>query len=698
MSANDEKYLDSLLDSVQDTDNQSESLDERFPDRDIIAQLSRDKEREWEESGKKVNPIEKMSTEDVVSTSLENLLAKENPVEEPKAEPEESQDGDGMRQMSQEEIEAMFNATSVNAQPEQEEPAVAETPEDTIEPEPAANTAEEPEQSADGMNQMSQEEIEAMFNAANGSAEPEPEEPAVAETPEENAEPEPAMDTTEVEPSVEESAAPEPEPATNTVEEPEQDADSMKQMSQDEIEALIKAASAAPEEKPEEKPEEQELDDDIFASLMADDPENDEIAGIREKSEEPAESSESEENQEEDSGKKKKKKAKKEKKAKKRPEETGMEEGERPKKKGFFQKLLDLLTEEDFDEESPENTNLGENNASAENAAILESLDNKPAVDAKAEKKAAKEKAKQEKKAEKEQKKKEKEKAAQEKKAAKPKKEKPPKEEKGENRNRKVFPKKLILMVAILALTVFGGICLVTSQAPKLKALGDARKAFYNHDYKEAYEGFYGYDLKEKDQVLYNQAYSILKMQQRLDAYESYKSLGMELEALDALIEGVAQYEELYAYGQTNGASDEISTRYQEILNTLMDVYGISEEDAITIAQEDDDLCYTLRLEAVLGGYDYVDPYENLDYYLEKIGKEEEYQSNAPADDNPTSHLEDNTLPEEQLLQEQLTEDADLEQQSTGETTAAETDSSDVTEENSGDTSSTLTEEQYVTE
>ena len=252
-------------------------------------------------------------------------------------------------------------------------------------------------------------------------------------------------------------------------------------------------------------------------------------------------------------------------------------------------------------------------------------------------------------------------------------------------------------MVVLLALTIFGGIYLLTSQVPRLKALGNARKAFYNHDYKEAYEAFYGYDLKEKDQVLYNQAYSILKIQQRLDAYESYHSFGMEREALDALIQGVAQYEELYAYAQTNGAADEISTLYQEILNTLRDVYGIDEETAIDIAQEEDDLCYTLRLEAILGGYDYVDPYENLDYYLEKIGKEEEYQSNAPADDNPTFQFTNDTLPEEQLLQEQLTEDTDLEQQSIEETTA-ETENPDITEENSGDAGGELTEEQYVTE
>ena len=54
-------------------------------------------------------------------------------------------------------------------------------------------------------------------------------------------------------------------------------------------------------------------------------------------------------------------------------------------------------------------------------------------------------------------------------------------------------------------------------------------------------------------------------------------------------------------------------------------------------------------------------------------------------------------LPEEQLLQEQLTEDTDLEQQITEET-IAETENSAITEENGGDAGGELTEEQYVTE
>ena len=465
--------------------------------------------------------------------------------------------------------------------------------------------------------------------------------------------------------------------------------DDMKQMSQDEIEALIQAASTQPEQT-KEKDENPDLDDDIFTSLTAGDPEPEQ--GQESDSKQDTETSEGTEEVQPE--KKRKKQGKKEKKSKAVVEREANQEDERPKKKGFFQKLLDLFTEEALDEEIPSEEKIREENLSDENAAILQGLDKE------AEKKAAKQKARQEKKEQKKQAKKEKEKAAQEKKAAKPKKpkkEKPPKDGKSENHNRKLFPKKLIFMVVLLALTIFGGIYLFTSQVPRLKALGNARKAFYNHDYNEAYEAFYGYDLKEKDQVLYNQAYSILKMQQRLDAYESYHSFGMEREALDALIQGVAQYEELYAYAQTNGSADEISTRYQEILNTLQDVYGIDEETALDIAQEEDDLCYTLRLEAVLGGYDYVNPYENLDYYLEKIGKEEKYRSNAPADDKPASQVTSDMLPEEQLLQEQLTEDTDLEQQTTEET-IAETENSAITEENGGDAGGELTEEQYVTE
>ncbi len=659
MNTNDEEYLDNLLNSLQETDEQSESLESRFPDRDIVAQLSQDKEREWKENGGNHNSIKKMPTEDVIATSLENLLAKENedavdvgslteenPVEEP-------------MEKTTKELQTTVESTV------EEAPVVEETP---VVKKPAVEET----------TVIEKETVPTVEKVAST------EEPAVEDepVPEEDltVEEAPVREKNEQNASAGNSVGETEKKETSTV----QDMDDMKQISQDEIEALIQAASTQPEQT-EEKDENPDLDDDIFTSLTAGDPEPEQ--GQESDSKQDTETSEGTEEVKPE--KKRKKQGKKEKKSKAVVEGEANQEDERPKKKGFFQKLLDLFTEEALDEEIP-----SEEKLSDENAAILQGLDKK------AEKKVAKQKARQEKKEQKKQAKKEKEKAAQEKKAAKPKKpkkEKPPKDGKSENHNRKLFPKKLIFMVVLLALTIFGGIYLFTSQVPRLKALGNARKAFYNHDYKEAYEAFYGYDLKEKDQVLYNQTYSILKMQQRLDAYESYHSFGMEREALDALIQGVAQYEELYAYAQTNGAADEISTRYQEILNTLQDVYGIDEKTALDIAQGEDDLCYTLRLEAVLGGYDYVNPYENLDYYLEKIGKEEKYRSNAPVDDNPASQITSDTLPEEQLLQEQFTEDTDLEQQTTEET-IAETENSAITEENGGDAVGELTEEQYVTE
>ena len=668
MNANDEEYLDSLLNSLQETDAQSEPLESRFQDQDIIAQLSHDKDREWEESGGNQNSIGKMPTEDVITTSLENLLAKENG---------EAQDKETMPITEEEAASAEEDAQPVEALPVSEEASSAEeasvpeeepTAEETAVPE-EESTAEEaavPEEAPTAEEATVLEEEPTAEEASVPEEEPTAEEATVPEeepTAEEATEPEEA-------PTAEEATVPEEAPTAEEATVPEendeeknassvQDVNDMKQMSQDEIEALIQAASMQPE-RSEEKDENLDLDDDIFASLTADDPEEEQKPdsgqdAVNSEEMDPADEAVPE--------KKRKKQSKKDKKSKAAAEQEANTEAERPKKKGFFQKLLDLFTEEALDEEIPSEERIGEENLSDENAAILQGLD-KEAADRKAEKKAAKLKAKQEKKEQKEQAKKEKEKAAQEKKAAKPKKpkkEKPPKEAKNENSNRKAFPKKLIFVVALLALTIFGGIYLITSQVPRLKALGSARKAFYNHDYKEAYEAFYGYELKEKDQVLYNQAYSILKMQQRLDAYESYHSFGMEKEALDALMQGVAEYEELYAYAQTNGASDEISIRYQKILNTLQDVYGIDEDTALDIVQEDDDLCYTLHLEAILGGYDYVDPYENLDYYLEKIGKEGDQQAvqkDSNTDENTSAPAEEDNentsgiLGEEQYLTE----------------------------------------------
>ncbi len=622
MSSQQEEYLDGLLNSMQD--EKAPSLQDRFQDfdLDIVSELSRDKDLEWESKAGNQNKEETVATEDVINASLDNLLAGEK--------------DDPNKALSADEIAALFaqaNATEQFSEPETEEEQpeemenqLLEQPEEVEEQpleSPQEIVAPQIEPVSDDPNKsLSADEIAALFAQANAA------ESVVAQEP----------------------VAPEE--------------DGMMQMSQEEIASLINAANTQVqsqeillgESEPKEasygmgEPKEDPSLDDILREFDGD-KDLEEIQSMLQKSDsgekiaayEPAEEL-AEEEKAAPEEKKKEKAGKKEKKQK--------AEG-KPKKKGFFEKLFELITEE-IDEDATEKKLGVEVNLSDENAEILAQLEDRSADGTK---KGRKEKKKKEKDPAKEKAKKQKpkkEKAPKKEKPPKPKKEKKPKEKAKPDRNRKPFSKKLLFAVAILAFTIFAGIYLFSMQYPKMRSLETARKAFYNHDYKTAYYEFYGKKLKESDQALFDQAYVALKMQHRLDAYQSYASLGMDLEAIDALMQGVAQYNELYDYASTIGATGEVERSYQEILAVLQDVYGLNELQVSEIVQEKNNLCYTLRLKAVLEGREYVNPYENLEYYMGEKGTEpafpEDGKMNA-SEKEAVSH-EGEMLDEEQYIAE----------------------------------------------
>jgi len=683
VGASDEEYLDSLLNSALGKTEPTEEP-EFFPNQDIVEELNRDAERE--EDGGNVNKVEQMETKDVVDTSLENLLASGNlPIpevdedeEEEKTDLEDDYDIDALFSKLAEITDA-HAAQEALEQPED----IGNNLEDNIGNIEVQAAAEEPAQeaaetilpdmpeditvdvSADGMPDIPEDIAEDVDSMSADVAE---EESVIPEAILEDVPGDDMLDDIKLEVNQEPFADSgemneEPLPDLN---EPD---DSSKELTSEDIAALLREADANADGA-------EPLSDELAEEAVT-------LAVQEDAGEEGDEAS--------DNGKKKKKgkKEKKEKKEKPKKEKVKKEKAPKeddsgkPKKKGFFQMLLDFVTEEEVDE-SVENVGSVEVDLNSGDTSILESLPEKgdtrgeSGENAKSKKKNKKEKASKPKK----EKKPKKQKSNKKKKPAKPAK---PKEEKP-RRPQRPFPKKLVVSMVILALTIFAGIYLIASQLPKVKELSDARKAFYNRDYKAAFEGFYGKKLHESDQALYNQAYAILKMQRRVEAYQNYKSLGLEVEALDALMQGVEQFDELYAYAQMNNAATEVMSVYQELLNILQSSYGLTEEQARDIVAEEDDLIYTLRLEALVGGYDYVNPYEDLDFYLNRLGIDAGSDaSQLPAKSRQTSgdtDSADTDVDEEVLPEENL-----LEQESVPE-------SPELSEESASD----LEEEQYITE
>ena len=341
-------------------------------------------------------------------------------------------------------------------------------------------------------------------------------------------------------------------------------------------------------------------------------------------------------------------------------EESGVETQKKP---GFFARFLAYLTESEEDEEiEKENVSLGE--LSDENQELLAELsdedkqsDNEKAKEKEKEEK--KKKGKKEKKGKKNKKadssdeegggesekakkkrlKKEQKKAAKE--AA--------KAAKAEAESVDVVPdkklsKKKVTPVILFCATITVVIILLATVLPSFLQKRDARVAFDMGNYEETFDLLYGKNLDEEDEVLLHKSTIIMTLERKLASYRNYQKLAdMELEALDALVQGVALYNELLPQAGEYNVTGEIEDIYQEILETLSTQYGLSETDVIVILDSEDDATYTRCLTSIVYGISFDDG----------IGAEEEEE------EQPESAGIEDILPEEQEIIDGLSDEAD---------------------------------------
>ena len=292
-----------------------------------------------------------------------------------------------------------------------------------------------------------------------------------------------------------------------------------------------------------------------------------------------------------DNGKKKGKKVS----AKK--SESGEEE--ETKKLGLLGKFFNLLTE-DLVPEPTEEELAAEKEAKAakkqEEKAKKEEekLANDETKKAKSEEKEAAKKAKQELAA---QKKKEKQ-AEKEKKAA----AKRAKLE-AEGPKKRIPPKKIAAGAAFGA-TVGGALIIATNILSTQGFLQSARKAYYDADYKTVYQLLYDMELDENSSEGQIKAKSevILKMQRWHDSYQINMKIGREVEALDALLQGITTYDTVNADAEKYEVMEEVDAIKAQILEILQTNYNLDETAARVLISNEDALSYTIALNDVING------------------------------------------------------------------------------------------------
>lgn len=269
------------------------------------------------------------------------------------------------------------------------------------------------------------------------------------------------------------------------------------------------------------------------------------------------------------------------------------------KKRGFFAKFLDLMFGEDENDEDDLQTveEAGDlENISDENLDILRAMngDMAEASEDKPAKKGKKEKKKKEKRA-----KEPKEKKQKEPKPKKPKKEKPPKEKAPRE---KPLPKGPVVMIWLLALSVFAFVFIGNNLLSKSNALLAAERHFDQGDYVGSYEQLSGVKIGASEAEQYERAKVLAGVQAELKAYYSMMEVRKFDLALDCLVRALGRSDLHMAEAEEWGVTTQMNALVSEIIMQLEDQFNVTADQARELYAIEDRDEYSVAIDEVLKG------------------------------------------------------------------------------------------------
>lgn len=373
---------------------------------------------------------------------------------------------------------------------------------------------------------------------------------------------------------------------------------------------------------------------------------------------------------------------------KKVKEKKNKKHTKKEKKESLFTKVLNALTEE-MDEPVKAGNGVpeaGETGVTEENLEILKELS---AEDRKKAKKAAKEERKN-KKAEKSGKKssrnaegdeedngKEDDKKAKKDKKPKKKREKKKKPRKVEEitKPEKKLPKKRVRSIFVLCFSILAAVLILQSVVSKSDNLKEAKNAFNNGDYATCFANLETVDRSEEEEDLYQKSFIIMSVQRKWDAYNNFAAMGNRLEALNSLLEGVAEYRSWEETALEYGVHAQITVIYQDMLDALLG-YGLSQSDVDEILAYESKVTYTKRLDSIVNGTPFV---------MEEMSEDNSVSEPQPLQDVLPGEEDflpdDNILTDDTVIMEDIIieEDSDVQNLlSTGETVVVGSNPTDI--------------------
>ncbi len=146
------------------------------------------------------------------------------------------------------------------------------------------------------------------------------------------------------------------------------------------------------------------------------------------------------------------------------------------------------------------------------------------------------------------------------------------------------------LFIGVVAVTVSAGITLSYNIGVR-----QASKLFNNaliyqdvNYYTKAYDKVYGLDIEDEDADLYDKILTVNYVNIHLTAFHNHEKLNDYRGGLNDLFKGLLRFRKWFAHASDLGAQDDMYFVRREILNTLQNVYGIDESEALFVLEHYD--------------------------------------------------------------------------------------------------------------
>lgn len=163
-----------------------------------------------------------------------------------------------------------------------------------------------------------------------------------------------------------------------------------------------------------------------------------------------------------------------------------------------------------------------------------------------------------------------------------------------------IIPIPKVLLIFSFSFVVLLVICLIFGG--NLKYYNDKMQratAFYvNKDYEAAYDEISGLSIKEKDEDFYNQVFTVMLVSHQYSAGKNLLAIGDYEQALHSYLKGIAMYDKYQNQARTLNCLDEINGVLEQIDKELTDVFGLTESKAreINLLDDKEEYAYNVKV------------------------------------------------------------------------------------------------------